>query len=156
VSLASFNAAPAADAGAAMLSCCASPAFASMMVAGRPYASLDTLDAAIASTFASLTWDDVLEAMAGHPRIGDRVTGTSAAEQSGVTDASRAALAAGNVAYEERFGHVFLICASGLDGEQMLASLRERLTHDPETERTVATRELMKITALRARKLAAS
>jgi 2-oxo-4-hydroxy-4-carboxy-5-ureidoimidazoline decarboxylase len=139
-----------------MLSCCASPSFASMMVAGRPYASPDALEAAITSAFASLTWGDVLEAMAGHPRIGDRVTGTSAAEQSGVTDASRAALVAGNVAYEERFGYVFLICASGLDGEQMLAALRERLTHDPETERAVATRELMKITALRARKLAAS
>jgi 2-oxo-4-hydroxy-4-carboxy-5-ureidoimidazoline decarboxylase len=139
-----------------MLSCCASRAFASAMVAGRPYASLEMLDAAIASAFASLTWDDVLEAMAGHPRIGDRVTGTSAAEQSGVTDASRAALVAGNVAYEDRFGHVFLICASGLDGEQMLASLRERLTHDPGTERAVVTRELMKITVLRARKLAAS
>jgi 2-oxo-4-hydroxy-4-carboxy-5-ureidoimidazoline decarboxylase len=156
VSLASFNAASAADAEAALLSCCGSRAFASAVAAGRPYASADALEAAISSAFASLAWDDVLEAMAEHPRIGDRVTGTSAAEQSGVTDASRAALVDGNVAYEERFGHVFLICASGLSGEQMLAALRERLSHDPGTERTVAARELLKIKVLRARKLAPS
>ena len=139
-----------------MLSCCGSRAFASAVATGRPYASVDALEAAISSAFASLAWDDVLEAMAEHPRIGDRVTGTSAAEQSGVTDASRAALADGNVAYEERFGHVFLICASGLSGEQMLAALRERLSHDPGTERAVAAGELLKITVLRARKLASS
>jgi len=156
VSLASFNAASAADAEAALLSCCGSRAFASAVAAGRPYASVDALEAAISSAFASLAWDDVLEAMAGHPRIGDRATGTSAAEQSGVTDASRAALVDGNVAYEERFGHVFLICASGLSGEQMLAALRERLSHDPGTERAVAAGELLKITVLRARKLASS
>ncbi len=74
-----------------MLSCCGSRAFASVVATGRPYASADALEAAITAAFASLTWDDVLEAMAGHPRIGARVTGTSAAEQSGVTDASRAA-----------------------------------------------------------------
>jgi 2-oxo-4-hydroxy-4-carboxy-5-ureidoimidazoline decarboxylase len=153
VSLASFNAAPAADAEAEMLSCCGSRAFASAMAAGRPYASADALESAITSAFATLNWDDVLEAMSGHPRIGDRVAGASAAEQSGVTDASRAALVAGNIAYEERFGHVFLICASGLTGEEMLASLRERLTHDPRTERTFATRELLSITVLRVRKL---
>jgi 2-oxo-4-hydroxy-4-carboxy-5-ureidoimidazoline decarboxylase len=61
---------------------------------------------------------------------------------------------AGNVAYEEQFGHVFLICASGLSGAQMLAALRERLSHDPGPERAVAAHELLKITVLRARKLA--
>jgi 2-oxo-4-hydroxy-4-carboxy-5-ureidoimidazoline decarboxylase len=156
VSLASFNAASAADAEAAMLSCCGSRALASVVTADRPYPSAAALEAAITSAFASLTWDDVLEAMAGHPRIGDRATGASAAEQSGVTDASRGALVAGNVAYEERFGHVFLICASGLSGEQMLAALRERLSHDPGAERAVAARELLKITVLRARQLASS
>jgi len=156
MSLASFNAASAADAEAALLSCCGSRAFASAVAAGRPYASTGALEAAVASAISALTWDDVLEAMAGHPRIGDRVSGTSAAEQSGVTDASRAALVAGNVAYEDRFGHVFLICASGLSGEQVLVALRERLSHDPGTERAVAARELLKITVLRAGKLASS
>ena len=156
MSLASFNAASTADAEAALLSCCGSPAFASAVAAGRPYASAAALEAAVTSAVASLTWGHVLEAMAGHPRIGDRVSGASATEQSGVTGASRADLVAGNLAYEERFGHVFLICASGLSGEQMLAALRERLAHDPGTERAVAAGELLKITVLRARKLASS
>jgi len=156
VSLGSFNAATASDAEAAMLSCCASRRFASSVAAGRPYATPQALQAAISSAFSSLTWDDVLEAMAGHPRIGDRVTGMPAAEQSGVTDGSRAALVAGNVAYEERFGHVFLICATGLTGDEMLAALRERLSNPPGAERAVVTGELLKITQLRARALAGS
>jgi len=156
VSLASFNAASAADAEAAMLSCCGSRAFASVMAAGRPYPSADALEAAVTAIFASLSWHDILEAMAEHPRIGDRVTGTSAAEQSGVTDASRATLEAGNLAYEERFGHVFLICATGLSGEQIIMALRERLTNPPRAERAVAAGELMKITVLRARQLVLS
>ena len=156
MSLASFNAASAADAGAAMLSCCGSRAFAATMAAGRPYASADVLESAIAAAFTSLSWHDILEALAEHPRIGDRVAGVSAAEQSGVTDASRAALEAGNIAYEERFGHVFLICATGLTGEQILLALRERLANTPRAERAVAASELLKITVLRARQLASS
>jgi 2-oxo-4-hydroxy-4-carboxy-5-ureidoimidazoline decarboxylase len=156
VSLASFNAASAADAEAAMLSCCGSRAFASVMAAGRPYASAEVLESAITTAFASLSWHDILEAMAEHPRIGDRVTGPPAAEQSGVTDAARAALEAGNLAYEERFGHVFLICATGLSGEQIITALRERLSHHPRAERAVAAGELLKITVLRARQLASS
>lgn len=153
VNLAEFNALPAAGAEAALLSCCGSRAFAAAVAAGRPYVSADALVAAIEVAFDSLTWPDVLEAMEGHPRIGDRATGASAVEQSGVTDDSRALLVAGNVEYEQRFGHVFLICATGLSGARMLAALRERLGNDPRTERTVATRELLSITALRARKL---
>jgi len=138
-----------------MVSCCGSRRFARTVVAGRPYASADALAAAVESAFAAMTWDDVLEAMAEHPRIGDRVTGTPAAEQSGVTDASRAALVAGNREYESRFGHVFLICATGLSGQDVLASLQARLANDEEAERVVATAELRKITQLRARKLVA-
>ena len=88
-----------------------------------------------------------------HPRIGARVSGQSAAEQSGVSDTSRDALAAANAEYEERFGHVFLICAAGLSGEEMLAALRERLNNDDHAERKVAATELQKITVLRARKV---
>jgi 2-oxo-4-hydroxy-4-carboxy-5-ureidoimidazoline decarboxylase len=102
--------------------------------------------------FATLSWSDVLEALDEHPRIGARVAGTSAAEQSGVTDDSRAELAAGNAAYEQRFGYVFLICASGLSGEQMLGALRQRLAHDEIAERAVTIGELRKITLLRMRK----
>src|ERR1700749_1308799 len=113
-----------------MLGCCASRRFAAAMAAGRPYASTAAAEQAVSTVFKTLDWADVLEAMDAHPRIGARVSGASAAEQSGVGDESQAALAAGNADYEQRFGHVFLICASGLSGAQMLAALRERLTHD--------------------------
>jgi 2-oxo-4-hydroxy-4-carboxy-5-ureidoimidazoline decarboxylase len=152
VTLASFNASPAGEAVAVMLSCCASRRFAAAMAAGRPYPSLAAAETATRSVFESLTWDDVLEAMSGHPRIGARTAGQSAAEQSGVADSSRAALAAGNARYEERFGHVFLICATGLSGEQMRAALEKRLGNDPAAERAVATAELEKITLLRVAK----
>jgi 2-oxo-4-hydroxy-4-carboxy-5-ureidoimidazoline decarboxylase len=152
LSLASFNAAPADEAVAAMLDCCASRRFAAAMAAGRPYPSTTAALAAVETAFASLTWPDVLEAMDRHPRIGARVSGRSATEQSGVADATRGALIAGNAAYEDRFGHVFLICATGLTGDQMLAALRERLTNNEEMERTVATTELRRITLLRVAK----
>jgi len=139
-----------------MLSCCASRRFADAMAAGRPYPSLAAAQDATRTAFESLTWDDVLEAVSAHPRIGVPVQGQSAAEQSGVADASRAALAAGNARYEERFGYVFLICATGLSGEQMRAALEDRLGNDPATERAVATAELEKITLLRVAKALAA
>jgi len=156
VTLASFNAAPEQEAQAEMLACCASRRFAAAMAAGRPYPSPAAAEAAVETVFGSLTWPDVLEAMDAHPRIGARVSGPSAAEQSGVANDSRAALQAGNAAYEERFGHVFLICATGLSGEQMLAALRQRLANDETSERLVATAELRKITVLRVRKALAA
>ena len=152
MTLAAFNAAPADEALAIMRACCASARFAAAMVSGRPYPSADAAAAAVDTAFATLTWDDVREAMDGHPRIGARVSGQSAAEQSGVADETRAALAAGNAAYEERFGHVFLICATGLSGDQMLTALRQRLDNDERSERVVAAAELRKITVLRVRK----
>lgn len=152
MTLGSFNAAPAAEARAAMLACCASRRFAAAMTDGRPYQSLAAAEQATETVFSSLSWNDVLEAMEAHPRIGARASGQPAAEQSGVGDDSRAALAAGNAAYEERFGHVYLICATGLSGAQLLADLQERLANDETSERAVATAELGKITALRVRK----
>jgi 2-oxo-4-hydroxy-4-carboxy-5-ureidoimidazoline decarboxylase len=164
VDLETFNAATRAEADAVLLSCCASRRFAAAVTAGRPYPSLAAAEAATSAAFESLTWDDALEALEYHPRIGARAAGRpagagwpgkqgwSAAEQSGVANSDRAALAAANAEYEARFGHVFLICASGLTGGQMLAELRARLANNPDTERIVATRELQKITVLRLRK----
>ena len=152
MTLESFNAAPEPQAAAEMLACCASRRFAAAMAAGRPYPSQDAALAAVEAVFESLAWPDVLEAMDAHPRIGARVSGQSAAEQAGVADDSRAALLAGNAAYEERFGHVFLICATGLTGAQMLAALRQRLENDESSERVAAAAELRKITVLRVRK----
>lgn len=156
VDLETFNAAAPREATAVLLACCASRRFATVVAAGRPYPSLAAVEDAVHAAFESLTWEDVREALSGHPRIGARADGKSAAEQSGVADSDRAALAAANAGYEARFGHIFVICASGLTGGQMLAALRARLGNDPDTERIVATRELARITTLRLRKALSS
>ncbi|UUZ59851.1 2-oxo-4-hydroxy-4-carboxy-5-ureidoimidazoline decarboxylase [Nocardioides sp. B-3] len=104
---------------------------------------------------------DVDRALAAHPRIGERAEGAgteasrSRAEQADVsrdTDTEQA-LAEGNRAYEDRFGRVFLICATGLSGAEIPASLRARLGHDDAIEQAVVTEELRKIALLRLRKV---
>src|ERR1700722_2765364 len=108
-----------------MLACCASATFAQAIAAGRPYRDPVSLQHAVDAEFAVLSWEDIVEAMNAHPRIGDRKAageGWSASEQSGAAaagDQVRRELAEGNASYEERFGHVFLICATGLSGQQM-------------------------------------
>lgn len=156
--LAAFNAVPRDAAERDVLACCASSALARDIAGHRPYGEPAALLAAIEAAFKSLSWTDIVEAMNEHPRIGDRVAaGTwSAAEQSGAADADsrvRQDLAAGNRAYEDRFGHVFLVCASGLSAAEMLGRLRARLGHDPQAERAVVREELLKITRLRMTKL---
>jgi 2-oxo-4-hydroxy-4-carboxy-5-ureidoimidazoline decarboxylase len=105
----------------------------------------------------SLEPEDWLEAFATHPRIGERDGGDwTASEQAGMDEADaevHRALVAGNRAYEERFGHVFLICATGLSGEEMLAALHRRLSNEPEAEVRVGAAEQAKITRLRLGKL---
>jgi 2-oxo-4-hydroxy-4-carboxy-5-ureidoimidazoline decarboxylase len=110
----------------------------------------------------ALPWAEVEVALAGHPRIGDRVAGSSAEarssrrEQGSMRDADaelRAALVEGNEAYERRFGHVFLIRAAGRSPEEMLAELRRRLGNDAEAERAEVTEQLAQITGLRVREL---
>ena len=150
--LARFNALDATAARAELRACCAASRWAEAVADGRPYAGRDALYARADTALTELTWDDVTEALAAHPRIGERTRGWSRAEQSGAAaapDPVRAELAEGNAEYEKRFGHVFLICASGLSAAQMLAALRTRLRHDPATEREVVRRELGAIARLR-------
>ncbi|MFI6522909.1 2-oxo-4-hydroxy-4-carboxy-5-ureidoimidazoline decarboxylase [Spirillospora sp. NPDC050679] len=157
-----LNALPPAEAESELLTCCASRRWAAAVAAGRPYGDADGLLAAATRHLDGLGWADVEEALNAHPRIGERAAGQdresawSRGEQAGVDDAeaaTRRALADGNRAYEERFGHVFLICATGLGAERMLAALRERLDHDAEAERPVVRAELAKIVAIRLDKL---
>ncbi|WP_230421040.1 2-oxo-4-hydroxy-4-carboxy-5-ureidoimidazoline decarboxylase [Actinomadura soli] len=136
--------------------CCASRRWVTA-VAGRPYRDLGELREASAKALDELAWPDVEEALSAHPRIGDRVGGWSRAEQSGMDDAAsdvRAALIEGNRAYEDRFGHVFLICATGRTAADMLGDLRERLGNGAEAERAIVRRELAKIVDLRLTRLA--
>ena len=154
-----LNALPAQDFEDLLLRCCAAPGWARRVTAGRPYASVARLLAAADAAWAARGPGDLDAAMAGHPRIGERrLSGWSAREQSGVgTDAATVtALADGNAAYEQRFGHVFLTCATGRGPAEILAELNRRMSHDPDTEREVAAAEIGKINALRLRKLASA
>jgi 2-oxo-4-hydroxy-4-carboxy-5-ureidoimidazoline decarboxylase len=145
-----FNALPPHEAERDLLACCAAPRWAREVAAGRPYASVADLHAAAG---VALQDADLDEAMAGHPRIGDRQAGgQSRREQSGVGGAAPAVLAAldaGNRAYEERFGHVYLVCATGRSAEDLLATLHARLSNDPAAERAVALAELAAINRIR-------
>lgn len=157
--LAQFNALPAADAERDLLACCAATAWAREVAAGRPYRDVLALRAAGDRAARGLTWPDVAQALSAHPRIGERPAGDdresawSRREQAGVTESAKAALAEANRAYEERFGHVFLIFATGKTDEEMLAAARARLTNDEETEQGVVRNELRKIALLRLERL---
>ncbi|GAA0358686.1 2-oxo-4-hydroxy-4-carboxy-5-ureidoimidazoline decarboxylase [Microbispora corallina] len=142
--------------------CCASAAWADAVAARGPYPDLGALLDAGRTALAGLGWADVEEALAAHPRIGERPAGGgregawSRSEQSGAAGADTAVLDAireGNAAYEARFGHVYLVCATGRGAGEMLALLRARLDNDDETERGVVREELAKIVALRLAKL---
>ncbi|MFI6167367.1 2-oxo-4-hydroxy-4-carboxy-5-ureidoimidazoline decarboxylase [Nocardia sp. NPDC051052] len=158
--LARFDAMPDGAATEALLACCSSPEWARALVAGRPYASVGALLAAADTVLAGLPESEIDRALAGHPRIGERPdTAASAREQAGVATAEhavRSALADGNRAYEARFGHRYLVCASGRSGGELLAILDERLGNDAETERRVMRTELAKINRLRLRALLAA
>ena len=153
-----FNALPPDRADEALRAVCAAPTWTRAVEAGRPYPSADALQAAAGAAFDALTWDDIAQALAAHPRIGRRPAGESReaawsrTEQSDVTGAQDE-LDAANEAYEERFGHLFLIFASGKTAPEILAAARQRLGNDDVTERAVVRGELAKIVRLRLERL---
>jgi 2-oxo-4-hydroxy-4-carboxy-5-ureidoimidazoline decarboxylase len=140
-----------------LLGCLSVPRWADDVLAGQPYADRDALLAAADRAARELTDDELGQALSGHPRIGERggapgMSAQSRQEQSGVDpgEADTATrLAAGNAAYEERFGRVFLIRAAGRDGEEILAELDRRLRNDDATERAETVDNLRQITMLR-------
>ncbi|MFJ4691341.1 2-oxo-4-hydroxy-4-carboxy-5-ureidoimidazoline decarboxylase [Streptomyces sp. NPDC088766] len=156
--LARFNALEEPAARAALHEACASTAWAEHLLAARPYATAEDLYATGDAAMVHLTAADLDEAMAGHPPIGRPRPGdrASAREQRGMAGASetlKAQLLELNLAYQERFGHVFLICATGRTGEQMRDALRERLGNTPEREREIVRAELGKINRIRLARL---
>ncbi|TCO47825.1 2-oxo-4-hydroxy-4-carboxy-5-ureidoimidazoline decarboxylase [Kribbella antiqua] len=158
-----FNSTPADRLRPLLAACCDVPRWVDGVLAGRPYGDVAKLNQVADEALRELDDSDVDRALAAHPRIGDRAegAGTEAAwsrnEQAGVGDDPdiRMALAAGNREYEQRFGRVFLICATGLSAPEMLTSLRQRLTHDDVTEAAVVHEELRKIALLRLAKVIA-
>lgn len=150
---------PAAEAEAALLACCGAPRWAREMASARPFASEDALYATAERALSGLDREDWLAAFAAHPRIGERAAGWSQQEQAGAASAPSsvlAELAQANRRYEERFGHIFIVCATGKSAEEMLALLNARLGNDAPTELAIAAAEQAKITRLRLEKLARS
>ncbi|MGH2870888.1 MAG: 2-oxo-4-hydroxy-4-carboxy-5-ureidoimidazoline decarboxylase, partial [Solirubrobacteraceae bacterium] len=163
--LTTFNTAGDEELRTRLASCCAADSWVERVLAGRPYA--DEAELGAVSDAATAELDDVglAQALAGHPRIGerqsthagrDRAAVWSRQEQTGVVTAEAdvvAALETANADYERRFGHVYLVCASGRSATELLDVCRARLDNDPVTERCVVLSELAKINRLRLSKL---
>lgn len=151
-----------------LLQCCGSKRWAAHVADARPYDDLAKLVASAHEIWWSLDRDDWLEAFRSHPRIGEKKPAEtvsaqarqwSSNEQAGVNAASAEttdALATLNLAYEQKFGYIFIICATGKTSAEMLAALRERIEHDAEEELPIAAGEQSKITELRLKKLLTS
>lgn len=150
-----LNSLPREEAERLLLGFCASRVWAERVARLRPFESPEEAIRSAEEVWSRLPPADWLEAFTGHPRIGERATGTEAKEQEGVRGAPAevlAELADANHEYEERFGHVFLVCATGKSAEEMLAICRSRLHNDAPTELRTAAEEQRKITRIRMEK----
>lgn len=132
-----------------------------LVAASAPFESTETLLAAAERAFDQLEPDDWHEGISAHARIAEVSDDDEreAQEQAGIARADPETLAAlhdGNVAYEARFGYMFLIRAAGRSAAEMLAALHDRLGNSPEAEFRIATDELREITRLRLRELGAA
>ncbi|HEU4558836.1 MAG TPA: 2-oxo-4-hydroxy-4-carboxy-5-ureidoimidazoline decarboxylase [Longimicrobium sp.] len=162
-----LNDLPDEEAEAAFLTCCGATIWARQMTRLRPFITEGELLEAADRVWWSLNPEDWLESFRAHPRIGERKAETpqneraatwSAQEQAGAASAGAdvaAQLAEGNRVYEQRFGYIYIVKATGKTADEMLAILRERLANDPETELRIAAGEQAKITRLRLEKLLA-
>jgi OHCU decarboxylase len=155
--LSEFNSAGADTALLKMLECCGSRAWASGMVARRPFTDRIHLHVSAEEVWQALPETDWLEAFTKHPKIGESSNLVWAAlEQSGMNTAAKetaAAMRELNRQYESRFGFIFITCASGKSAEEMHRELVERLSNDRAEEIRIAAVEQRDITALRLRKL---
>jgi allantoicase len=135
---------------------CGSSRWVQRMMSVRPFASWDDLLSKANLAWLELEEEDWLEAFAAHPRIGERKQGWSSQEQSGTRSASDETMqriADGNREYEENFGFIDLVCATGKSADELLGNLTERLTHDRDAELRIAAEEQAKIIVLRLEKL---
>jgi OHCU decarboxylase len=165
--LASLNALSSSRAESEFLKCCGSKNWARQVTSARPFASLDELIAKADRVWWSLDSGDWLEAFHSHPKIGEKKAAAPTAvearrwsedEQSGIRNSAPQTLdelADLNRAYEEKFGYIFIVCASGKSSEEMLAILQDRLKNNAAQELRMAAAEQAKITELRLRKLLA-
>ncbi len=147
------------------LKCCGSGEWAKRMIVERPFEDFDDLLAKADRVWWLLEKQDWLEAFQSHPKIGQKKPeqqtsaesqAWSEQEQSGTRNSTRKtadALAALNDVYQEKFGYIFIICATGKTSEELLDILRLRLVNTPDEELHNAASEQAKITALRLKKL---
>ena len=138
--------------------CCIAPTFCAVMAAARPFRDLSAVEAAADQATAGLDHENLLVGFSGHPRIGDRKphSAWSSAEQSGVSQADIKILddlRAANFAYEEKFNHVFLICATGKSAEYMPDECLRRIGNSPDVELEEAREQLRLINRIRVNKL---
>lgn len=153
------------DAREAFLKCCGCERWAAAMAGARPYSSDDELTKKADQTFAELSREEWLEAFAAHPKIGDveslrqkygNTKDWAQNEQAGVNGVSTDVierLASGNKTYEDRFGYIFIVCATGKSAQEMLDILNGRVDNDPSLELGIAAEEQKKITHIRLAKL---
>lgn len=165
MNLESFNQLSATECEEALRQCCVATRWVEQLCAQRPFADSNALFEAAERVWAGLSMPDYLEAFEGHPKIGDvsslkqKYASTkqlAAGEQAGASVASDEvleALAQGNAEYENRFGFIFIVCATGKSAEEMLALLKARLDNDLITELQIAADEQAKITRLRLEKM---
>jgi len=148
-----------------LLKCCGSTRWAEAVANGRPYRSLEDLLTRAGDAWWALDRADWLEAFRSHPKIGEKKAAGavsaesqqwSAQEQTGVQQGAQgviARLAKLNREYEEKFGFIFIVCATGKSSDEILALLEQRLPNDAAVELPVAAAEQAKITELRLKKL---
>ena len=167
MTLAELNDLAESEARAAFERCCGASRWVEAMMAARPFGSFPAVVAASDDAFDELEEGDWLEAFRHHPQIGDvselrkKFASTAAwagAEQGGTAVASEATLAAlaeENRAYRDRFGYIFIVCATGRSADEMLGLLRMRMGNHADAELAIAAEEQRKITGLRLMKLLA-
>jgi len=157
-SLREINAMDSAMAHLVFKRCTIAPAYCDALVSARPYSTIEDLNQASDQATSNLDTASLLIAFSGHPRIGERKAHSawSSAEQSGLSaDDVRTLddLAAANLAYEKKFDHVFLICATGKNGIEMLKECNRRINNSPEVEIQEAREQLRLINQIRIKKL---
>ena len=145
--------------------CCGARAWVEALVARRPFPSVEDAYRIADDVWAGMGRNDIMEAFRHHPRIGDveglRTKFASTAtwacgEQAGAVAAEEStlqALAQGNMDYEARFGHIFIVCATGKSAAEMLAILGARMPNEPDAELLVAAEQQRLITRIRLEKL---
>jgi 2-oxo-4-hydroxy-4-carboxy-5-ureidoimidazoline decarboxylase len=134
------------------------------MAARRPIFDEATLFAACDEIWKTLPESDWLEAFRSHPRIGGSRAAASAPEQSAAWSGEeqrkvgaagedvKSLLAEGNRSYEQRFGRIFIVCATGKSAAEILELLRQRLQNDDATELLEAAEQQRQIAHLRLKK----